>query len=122
VVSYDDDVNDYYVSVFKAVIGWVCERLDIPDNIEIKFYVDDLSGEPEGQLRGYVICDPDCRTLYDIYIDCDMDRGTIISTVMHEMVHVYQHINYRELDEDYAYSFEYVLYYDFMIDKNGSVI
>jgi len=41
---------------------------------------------------------------------------------MHEMVHVYQHINYRELDEDYAYSFEYVLYYDFMIDKNGSVI
>ena len=121
-VSYDDDVNDYYVSVFKAVIEWVCYRLDIPDDIEIKIYVDDLSNEPGGPLRGYALCDPDDRSSYDIYIDRDMDRGTIISTFMHEMVHVYQYINLRELDEDYAYSFEYVLYYDFMIEQNGSVI
>jgi len=120
-ILYDDTVDEFNKSTFETITPWICERLGIPDEIDICFFIGDLSNKSdvaEGPLRGYTICDPSNRGYYDIYIDNDMHRNTIISTIIHEMVHVYQYINYRDLDEEYAYSSEYVLYYDFMIELN----
>ena len=94
------------MALLEDIVLFCKKELDIPDEILVSIETEDLS---EDSVKGWTI-DSAEDDEYDIEIDTHLGFKETIITVCHEMVHVQQLHQNRELDENEAYEKEEVLY------------
>jgi hypothetical protein len=94
----------------ESVIQFCKKELDIPDDTLISVEYLDLS---EDNVKGWAIDDADDGE-YDIEIEETLSPREIIMTLCHEMVHIKQMVEGRNLDEVEAVEFEEILYNKFI--------
>jgi len=94
------------MALLEDVVIYCKKELNIPEEILVSISREDLS---EDNVLGWTI-DSAEDDEYDIEIDILLDEKDSITTVCHEMVHVLQLHETRELDENEAYEKEDILY------------
>jgi hypothetical protein len=94
------------MALLEDIVLFCKKELDIPDEILVSIETEDLS---EDSVKGWTI-DSAEDDEYDIEIDTHLGFKETIITVCHEMVHVQQLHQNRELDENEAYEKEELLY------------
>ena len=94
------------MALLEDVVVFCKKELNIPDEILVSLETEDLS---EDNVKGWTT-DSAEDDEYDIEIDTHLGFKESIITVCHEMVHVQQLHENRELDENEAYEKEEILY------------
>jgi phosphoribosylformimino-5-aminoimidazole carboxamide ribonucleotide (ProFAR) isomerase len=94
------------MALLEDVVIFCKKELNIPDEILVSLETEDLS---EDNVKGWTT-DSAEDDEYDIEIDTHLGFKESIITVCHEMVHVQQLHENRELDEVEAYEKEELLY------------
>jgi hypothetical protein len=94
------------MALLEDIVSFCKKELDIPEEILVSISVEDLR---EDSVKGWTI-DSAEDDEYDIEIDCNLSIKEVIITMCHEMVHVQQLHENRELDENEAYEMEEILY------------
>ena len=94
------------MALLEDVVIFCKKELNIPEEILVSISREDLS---EDNVLGWTI-DSAEDDEYDIEIDTHLGFKESIITVCHEMVHVQQLHENRELDENEAYEKEEMLY------------
>jgi hypothetical protein len=94
------------MALLEDVVLFCKKELNIPDEILVSLETEDLS---EDNVKGWTV-DSAEDDEYDIEIDTHLGFKEAIITVCHEMVHVQQLYQNRELDENEAYEKEELLY------------
>lgn len=94
------------MALLEDIVSFCKKELDIPDEILVSVSVEDLT---EDSVKGWTI-DSAEDDEYDIEIDFSLSVSEVIITMCHEMVHVQQLHQNRELDENEAYEKEELLY------------
>ena len=94
------------MALLEDVVIFCKKELNIPDEILVSLVTEDLS---EDNVKGWTT-DSAEDDEYDIEIDTHLGFKESIITVCHEMVHVQQLHENRELDENEAYEKEEILY------------
>jgi hypothetical protein len=94
------------MALLEDVVVFCKKELNIPDEILVSLETEDLS---EDNVKGWTT-DSAEDDEYDIEIDTHLGFKESIITVCHEMVHVQQLHENRELDENEAYEKEEMLY------------
>ena len=94
------------MALLEDVVIFCKKELKIPDEILVSLETEDLS---EDNVKGWTT-DSAEDDEYDIEIDTHLGFKESIITVCHEMVHVQQLHENRELDENEAYEKEEMLY------------
>jgi hypothetical protein len=94
------------MALLEDVVIFCKKELNIPDEILVSLETEDLS---EDNVKGWTT-DSAEDDEYDIEIDTHLGFKESIITVCHEMVHVQQLHENRELDENEAYEKEEMLY------------
>ena len=94
------------MAYLEDVVLFCKKELNIPDEILVSLETEDLS---EDNVKGWTT-DSAEDDEYDIEIDTHLGFKESIITVCHEMVHVQQLHENRELDENEAYEKEEMLY------------
>ena len=87
------------MALLEDVVIFCKKELNIPDEILVSLETEDLS---EDNVKGWTT-DSAEDDEYDIEIDTHLGFKESIITVCHEMVHVQQLHENRELDENEAY-------------------
>ncbi len=98
------------MALYEDIVLFCKKELNIPSDILISVEQEDLS---EDSVKGWAI-DSAEDDEYDIEIDTGLGFKEAIITVCHEMVHVQQLHENRELDENEAYEKEQILYKKYM--------
>ena len=98
------------MALLKDIVDFCKKELHIPQDILVSVERDDLS---EDNVKGWTT-DSAEDDEYDIEIDTRLGFKETILTVCHEMVHVQQLHENRELDENEAYEKELILYKKYM--------
>ena len=96
------------MALLEDVVNFCKRELEIPQEILVSIAVEDIS---EDNVKGWTV-DSAEDDEYDIEIDTGFKEA--ILTVCHEMVHVQQLHENRELDENEAYEKESILYKKYM--------
>ncbi len=94
------------MALLEDIVNFCKKELDIPQEILVSVEVEDIS---EDNVKGWAI-DSAEDDEYDIEIDTGLGFKETITTVCHEMVHVQQLHENRELDENEACEKEELLY------------
>jgi hypothetical protein len=94
------------MALLEDIVDFCKKELSIPQDILVSVERDDLS---EDNVKGWTT-DSAEDDEYDIEIDSRLSFKETILTVCHEMVHVLQLHENRELDEVEAYEKEELLY------------
>lgn len=94
------------MALLEDVVNFCKKELSIPQDILVSVAVEDIS---EDNVKGWTV-DSAEDDEYDIEIDTGLGFKETIITVCHEMVHVQQLHENRELDENEAYEKEELLY------------
>jgi hypothetical protein len=94
------------MALLKDIVDFCKTELNIPQEVLVSVEVEDLS---EDNVKGWTT-DSAEDDEYDIEIDTRLSFKETILTVCHEMVHVLQLHENRELDENEAYEKEELLY------------
>tara|TARA_B100000953_G_C17825588_1_gene360110 strand:- start:154 stop:462 length:309 start_codon:yes stop_codon:yes gene_type:complete len=94
------------MALLKDIVDFCKKELNIPQEILVSVEVEDLS---EDNVKGWTT-DSAEDDEYDIEIDTRLSFKETILTVCHEMVHVLQLHENRELNENEAYEKEELLY------------
>ena len=94
------------MALLEDVVNFCKKELSIPQDVLVSVAVEDIS---EDNVKGWTV-DSAEDDEYDIEIDTGLGFKETIITVCHEMVHVQQLHENRELDENEAYEKEEVLY------------
>ena len=94
------------MALLEDVVIFCKKELNIPDEILVSLETEDLS---EDNVKGWTT-DSAEDDEFDIEIDTHLGFKESIITVCHEMVHVQQLHENRELDENEAYEKEEMLY------------
>jgi hypothetical protein len=94
------------MALLEDIVDFCKKELSIPQDILVSVERDDLS---EDNVKGWTT-DSAEDDEYDIEIDTRLSFKETILTVCHEMVHVLQLHENRELDEVEAYEKEELLY------------
>ena len=98
------------MALYEDIVLFCKKELNIPQDILISIEQEDLS---EDNVHGWTT-DSAEDDEYDIEIDTRLGFKEAILTVCHEMVHVQQLHENRELDENEAYEKEQILYKRYM--------
>jgi phosphoribosylformimino-5-aminoimidazole carboxamide ribonucleotide (ProFAR) isomerase len=98
------------MALLEDVVIFCKKELNIPDEILVSLETEDLS---EDNVKGWTT-DSAEDDEYDIEIDTHLGFKESIITVCHEMVHVQQLHENRELDENEAYEKESILYKNYI--------
>ena len=98
------------MALYEDIVLFCKKELNIPQDILISIEQEDLS---EDNVHGWTT-DSAEDDEYDIEIDTRLGFKEAILTVCHEMVHVQQLHENRELDENEAYEKESILYKKYM--------
>ena len=94
------------MALLEDVVNFCKRELEIPQEILVSIAVEDIS---EDNVKGWTT-DSAEDDEYDIEIDTGLSFKETILTLCHEMVHVQQLHENRELDENEAYEKESTLY------------
>jgi hypothetical protein len=94
------------MALLEDVVNFCKKELSIPQDILVSVAVEDIS---EDNVKGWTV-DSAEDDEYDIEIDTGLGFKETIITVCHEMVHVQQLHENRELEENEAYEKEELLY------------
>ena len=94
------------MALLEDIVDFCKKELNIPQEILISVEVEDIS---EDNVKGWTT-DSAEDDEYDIEIDARLGFKETILTVSHEMVHVLQLYENRELNENEAYEKEELLY------------
>ena len=94
------------MALYEDIITFCKKELNIPQDVLVSIEQEDLS---EDSVKGWAI-DSAEDDEYDIEIDTRLGFKEAILTVCHEMVHVQQLHENRELDENEACEKEELLY------------
>jgi len=94
------------MALLEDIVDFCKKELNIPQEILVSVEVEDIS---EDNVKGWTT-DSAEDDEYDIEIDTRLSFKETILTLCHEMVHVQQLHERRELDENEAYEKESVLY------------
>ena len=94
------------MALLEDIVDFCKKELNIPQEILVSVEVEDIS---EDNVKGWTT-DSAEDDEYDIEIDTGLGFKETILTVCHEMVHVLQLHENRELDENEAYEKEELLY------------
>ena len=94
------------MALLEDIVDFCKKELSIPQEILVSIEVEDIS---EDNVKGWTT-DSAEDDEYDIEIDTGLSFKETILTLCHEMVHVQQLHENRELDENEAYEKESVLY------------
>jgi len=94
------------MALLEDIVDFCKKELNIPQEVLISVEVEDIS---EDNVKGWTT-DSAEDDEYDIEIDTRLGFKETILTVCHEMVHVLQLHEKRELDENEAYEKEELLY------------
>ena len=94
------------MALLEDIVDFCKKELSIPQEILVSVEVEDIS---EDNVKGWTT-DSAEDDEYDIEIDTGLSFKETILTLCHEMVHVQQLHERRELDENEAYEKESVLY------------
>ena len=94
------------MALLEDIVDFCKKELNIPQEILVSVEVEDIS---EDNVKGWTT-DSAEDDEYDIEIDTRLSFKETILTLCHEMVHVQQLHERRELDENEAYEKERVLY------------
>ena len=94
------------MALLEDIVDFCKKELKIPQEILVSVEVEDIS---EDNVKGWTT-DSAEDDEYDIEIDTGLSFKETILTLCHEMVHVQQLHERRELDENEAYEKESVLY------------
>ena len=94
------------MALLEDVVDYCKKELSIPQDILVSVAVEDIS---EDNVKGWTV-DSAEDDEYDIEIDTGLGFKETIITVCHEMVHVQQLHENRELEENEAYEKEELLY------------
>lgn len=94
------------MALLEDVVDFCKIELNIPQEVLVSVEVEDIS---EDNVKGWTT-DSAEDDEYDIEIDARLGFKETILTVCHEMVHVLQLHENRELDENEAYEKEELLY------------
>ena len=94
------------MALLEDIVDFCKKELNIPQEILISVEVEDIS---EDNVKGWTT-DSAEDDEYDIEIDARLGFKETILTVCHEMVHVHQLYENRELNENEAYEKEELLY------------
>ena len=95
--------------IAEDIINYCRETLNIPKDISIAIAFEDLS---EDNVKGWVY-DEAGTGEYDIEIDNSLGFRELVTTICHEMVHVQQLVEGRDLDDVEAYEKEDLLAKEF---------
>ena len=98
------------MALLEDIVDFCKKELSIPSDILVSVERDDLS---EDNVKGWTT-DSAEDDEYDIEIDTRLGFKETILTVCHEMVHVLQLHEKRELDENEAYEKEELLYKNYI--------
>jgi len=99
-------IQEVTMALLEDVVNFCKKELEIPQEILVSIAVEDIS---EDNVKGWTV-DSAEDDEYDIEIDTGLGFKETILTVCHEMVHVQQLHENRELDEIEAYEKEEGLY------------
>ena len=94
------------MALLEDIVDFCKKELSIPQDILVSVEREDIS---EDNVKGWTT-DSAEDDEYDIEIDARLGFKETILTVCHEMVHVLQSHENRELDENEAYEKEELLY------------
>lgn len=112
-VVYNDNIKNHWTIVFDLVVDWTWKRLSFADDVDITFDFADLSKDAQGDLRGYCLCDPEDIKDFEILIANDMHKNDVMITIIHEMVHAWQHSTGNPISEPEAYRMEEELFNEY---------
>ena len=98
------------MALLEDIVDFCKKELNIPQEILVSVEVEDIS---EDNVKGWTT-DSAEDDEYDIEIDTRLSFKETILTVCHEMVHVLQLHEHRELDENEAYEKESILYKNYI--------
>lgn len=98
------------MALLEDIVDFCKTELNIPQEVLVSVEVEDLS---EDNVKGWTT-DSAEDDEYDIEIDTRLSFKETILTVCHEMVHVLQLHENRELDENEAYEKEESLYKNYI--------
>ena len=99
-------IQEVTMALLEDVVNFCKKELSIPQDVLVSVAVEDIS---EDNVKGWTV-DSAEDDEYDIEIDTGLGFKETILTVCHEMVHVLQLHEHRELDENEAYEKEELLY------------
>jgi len=99
-------IQEVTMALLEDVVNFCKKELSIPQDILVSVAVEDIS---EDNVKGWTV-DSAEDDEYDIEIDTGLGFKETIITVCHEMVHVQQLHENRELEENEAYEKEELLY------------
>jgi len=99
-------IQEVTMALLEDVVNFCKKELSIPQDVLVSVAVEDIS---EDNVKGWTV-DSAEDDEYDIEIDTGLGFKETIITVCHEMVHVQQLHENRELDENEAYEKEEGLY------------
>ena len=102
------------MALLEDIVDFCKKELNIPQEILVSVEVEDIS---EDNVKGWTT-DSAEDDEYDIEIDTRLSFKETILTVCHEMVHVQQLHENRELDENEAYEKESILYKNYIGDRH----
>ena len=94
------------MALLEDIVDFCKKELSIPQEVLVSVEVEDIS---EDNVKGWTT-DSAEDDEYDIEIDTGLSFKETILTLCHEMVHVQQLHEHRELDENEAYEKESNLY------------
>ena len=103
-------IQEVTMALLEDVVDYCKKELSIPQDILVSVAVEDIS---EDNVKGWTV-DSAEDDEYDIEIDTGLGFKETIITVCHEMVHVQQLHENRELDENEAYEKEEGLYINYI--------
>ena len=98
------------MALLEDIVDFCKKEFNIPQEILVSVEVEDIS---EYNVKGWTT-DSAEDDEYDIEIDTRLSFKETILTVCHEMVHVQQLHENRELDENEAYEKESILYKNYI--------
>ena len=98
------------MALLEDIVDFCKTELNIPKDVLVSVETEDIS---EDNVKGWTT-DSAEDDEYDIEIDTHLGFKETILTVCHEMVHVQQLHENRELDENEAYEKESILYKKYM--------
>jgi hypothetical protein len=98
------------MALLEDIVDFCQKELNIPQEILVSVEVEDIS---EDNVKGWTT-DSAEDDEYVIEIDTRLSFKETILTVCHEMVHVQQLHENRELDENEAYEKESILYKNYI--------
>ena len=99
-------IQEVTMALLEDVVNFCKKELSIPQDVLVSVAVEDIS---EDNVKGWTT-DSAEDDEYDIEIDTGLSFKETILTLCHEMVHVQQLHEHRELDENEAYEKESRLY------------